>query len=208
MRTPKLSAKTLLVQDHSSQKMGLLLVLLLLSSIVMSLFALIPVQGPLFFHSLHFSPKRTAFLISTLTASSCVASLILAVWRRRLSTSLTLGLGLSALAFSFNWLGHADRWRDLLLSMIGIGAGVGLVIPCISALIGTLSPPGQKGKILGGLLTANYVGQFIAPIWSQSVLKTYDNYELFIGCALICGFIVSIVFLVGVFNLERRPRER
>jgi len=79
MRTPKLSAKTLLVQDHSSQKMGLLLVLLLLSSIVMSLFALIPVQGPLFFHSLHFSPKRTAFLISTLTASSCVASLILAV---------------------------------------------------------------------------------------------------------------------------------
>ncbi len=207
MRMEKADIKQLAFGDRSPRMLGLLLLLVLLSGAVMSFFALLPVQGPLFFHSLHFSPKRTAFLISTLTASSCLASLILAGWRRRLSTALTLCLGLSALSFSFNWLGHADRWRDLVLSMVGIGAGVGLVIPSISALIGTLTPPGQKGKILGVLLTANYVGQFMAPIWSQSVLETYDNNELFIACAAILGLLVALVLLISVLSLERRRRE-
>lgn len=207
MRSEKAEAKVPLATEKSGRGLSLLLGLILLSGTVMSLFALLPVQGPLFFHALHFSPKRTAFLISMLTASSCSASLALAVWRRHIASSLALLLGLSSLAISFTLLGHADRWRDLVLSMVGIGAGVGLVIPCISALIGTLTPSGQKGKILGALLTVNYVGQFLAPIWSQMILQDHDNYDLFILCAAIAGGLVLLVSLLTLFTLERARRE-
>ncbi|RYZ53836.1 MAG: MFS transporter [Proteobacteria bacterium] len=173
----------------------------------MSFFALVPVQGPLFFHALHFSPKRTSFLISMLTASSCSASLALAVWRRHISSSIALLAGLFALTVSFFWLGNADRWRDLVLSMVGIGAGVGLVVPCISALIGTLTPSGQKGKLLGALLTVNYVGQFLSPIWSQFLLQAHSNNDLFLFSSLIIGVFTASVVLITVFTLERASSE-
>lgn len=185
----------------------LVLTLVLLSASVMTLFALLPVQGPLFFHSLHFSPKRTAFLISTQTAASCCASLVLALWRRHVSSTFALLAGLTSLTIAFAWLGHADRWRDLVLSMVGIGAGVGLVIPCVSALIGTLTPSGQKGKFLGILLTANYVGQFVSPIWSQLVLQDHDNYDLFNLCAGVAGALALLVLITLIFTLERGRRE-
>lgn len=184
-----------------------IITLIVLSALIMSLFALLPVQGPLFFHDLNFSPKRTAFLLSILTASSCIASLSLALWRKRMSSTIALFLGLSGLALSLAWLGHADRWRDLVLSMVGIGGGVGLCIPCISALIGSLSRSGQKGKILGVLLTANYVGQFLAPIWSQSIVQEHGNNQLFKLSAGLAGILAVIVLGIILFTLDRSPRE-
>ncbi|MES2744103.1 MAG: MFS transporter [Bdellovibrionota bacterium] len=192
---------------RTSRNILRIFLLVLLSTTIMTLFALLPVQGPLFFHDLNFSPKRTAFLLSILTASSCVASLTLALWRQRISSIFALLIGLSGLAFSFAWLGHADRWRDLVLSMVGIGAGVGLCIPCVSALIGTLSPSGQKGKILGVLLTANYVGQFFAPIWSQPVVQRAGNHELFKLSAGLAGVLAVIILGITIFAVERRSGE-
>ncbi|RZA14365.1 MAG: MFS transporter, partial [Proteobacteria bacterium] len=195
------------IVERRSSRIPLILILVLLSATVMTLFALIPVQGPLFFHSLHFSPKRTAFLISTQTAASCAASLVLALWRRHVSSTVALFLGLLSLTGAFTLLGHADRWRDLVFSMVGIGAGVGLVIPCVSALIGTLTPTGQKGKFLGILLTVNYIGQFISPIWSQMLLQTHDNYDLFKLSGAIAGALAFVVLMIVLFTLERRRPE-
>ena len=181
--------------------------LILLSALIMSLFALLPVQGPLFFHELNFSPKRTAFLLSILTASSCIASLTLALWRHHVSSIIALFLGLSSLALSLAWLGHADRWRDLVLSMLGIGAGLGLCIPCISALIGTMTRSGQKGKILGVFLTSNYVGQFLAPIWSQAIVRDLGYHDLFKLSAGLAAGLAAIVLGVMIFTLDRARRE-
>lgn len=58
MRSEKAEAKVPLATEKSGRGLSLLLGLILLSGTVMSLFALLPVQGPLFFHALHFSPKR------------------------------------------------------------------------------------------------------------------------------------------------------
>lgn len=207
MRSVKAAERMQVKTDKSVRNFSLLLGLVILSASVMTLFALLPVQGPLFFHSLHFSPKRTSFLLSMQTAASCIASLGLALWRRHVPSAIALVLGMISLSISFAWLGHADRWRDLVLSMVGIGAGVGLVIPCISAMIGTLTPAGQKGKFLGALLTANYVGQFLAPIWSQGLLQEHNNNELFIFASIMAASLMIIVFSVTVFTLERGRRE-
>jgi len=203
MRNEKSGLKAQSTSEKSVRSIGLLLGLVLLSAAVMTLFALLPVQGPLFFHSLHFSPKRTSFLLSMQTAASCMASLALALWRRHVASAIALLLGLVSLSVSFAWLGHADRWRDLVLSMVGIGAGVGLVIPCISAMIGTFTPTGQKGKYLGALLTANYVGQFLAPIWSQIILQDHNNNDLFQFSSILAAGLILLVFLATVFTLER-----
>ncbi len=194
-------------EEKTLRHIVLILALITLSALISTLFALLPVQGPFFFHSLGFSPKRTAFLLSMHTAASSSASLFLALWRRKISTTIALFIGLLGLSLSFFWLGSADRWRDLVLSMVGIGAGVGLCIPCISALIGTLSRSGQKGKSLGVLLTLNYVGQFLAPIWSQMFLQTKSNSGLFHLSGALAGGLSLIVLATIIFTVERKPRE-
>ncbi len=75
-------------------------------------------------------------------------------------------------------------------------------------MIGTLTPVGQKGKFLGALLTANYVGQFLAPIWSQSILQDHNNNDLFIFSSILAACLMLIVFFATVFTLERgRPES-
>ncbi|RYZ58064.1 MAG: MFS transporter, partial [Proteobacteria bacterium] len=70
MRTEKNESIPFVKSERKTNQLPLIVCLIVLSGCIMSFFALVPVQGPLFFHALHFSPKRTSFLISMLTASS------------------------------------------------------------------------------------------------------------------------------------------
>lgn len=181
----------------------LILTLALLSASSMSLFALIPVQGPLFFlHSFSLTPRETALLISSLTASSSAASFVLAVWRPHLSYRLAIGLGLASIAAGFSLMVLADVWGLLLFSMIGIGAGVGIVVPCIHAIIASQTPSRLRGRVLGGLLSSNYVGQFLSPLWAHLILAQVGDRQLFAVTACMAMLLSTGVFISPLFDME------
>jgi MFS family permease len=80
------------------------LMLALLSSVGMSLFSLILVHGPLYFsQAAGIGPRGTAFLISSMTAASSLASLSLALWKRRMRGVSWVGYG--------SWFGF-DRFAS------------------------------------------------------------------------------------------------
>lgn len=186
---------------RSSRK--LILSLALLSASAMSLFSLVPVQGPLFFlNAFSLTPRETALLISSLTASSSSASFLLAFWRPHLSFRLAIGLGLASISAGFSLMVLAEVWGLLLFSMIGIGAGVGIVVPCIHAIIASRTPSRLRGRVLGGLLSSNYVGQFLSPLWAHLILAQTGDRQLFAVTAGIATVLSAVVFISPLFDME------
>ncbi|MEU2080826.1 hypothetical protein ABZ569_02820 [Streptomyces albus] len=52
----------------------------------------------------------------------------------------------------------------LLTVVIRCGTGAGLVAPDLNLLLSEIAPDGRHGRVLSGLVTAVFLGQFLSPL--------------------------------------------
>ncbi len=176
----------------SSRRMMALVILL--SVVAMSLFSLVPVHGPLFFKQvLHRGPRGTAFLISSLTAASSLSSLSLAVWRRHMRTEHLILLGFFSITASCLLMGMVPQFWVVWIAMLAMGMGIGLVVPCLQSWTAQRVGASGRGRALGFLTSANYIGQFLCPFWAHYFLARGGHLTLFQACTWIGAF-----FTLGV----------
>lgn len=195
------------------------------SMVAMSLFVIVPIQAPFYFgHRLGIGPSSTALLVSALTGASSLTSLAFAVWPARWSEKIILSLGFILMA---SGLAMLALWTDrlvLVAGMVAIGCGIGSIIPCINVWIAELVSPSHRGRAMGLLTSANYIGQFLTPVWSQGLLEAFGYEGLFLAAAQIA--LIQAVFLglslrrmktatpsleteIAVFpSAERKPKKQ
>jgi MFS family permease len=168
----------------------------------MGLFVLVPIQAPFYFgHRLGIGPSSTAILVSVLTGASSLTSLSFAVLKGRWSQKVILCVGFLCMTIGFLMLGLWTRRLVLAGGMAAIGCGIGSIGPCISAWIAELTSPGYRGRAMGLLTTANYLGQFSVPLWSQQLLEPYGYEGLFLTAALF-SFLCAVSVILSLRNLR------
>jgi MFS family permease len=174
----------------------ILVVIIFLTALIgMMLFYLIPVQIP-FYIKEQTSAGNT--LIGIAIASSTLSSAIVSLNYQRIKARwnfatiytfsfLFLGLGFFVIFFVTNYI-------FLLLGLLTTGIGMGVLIPNSNVWIVTLSPESMRGRIVGGLTTSVFVGQFISPFLIQPVLKITSTSGIFAFAGF--GFLlISSIFL-------------
>ena len=174
----------------------ILVVIIFLTALIgMMLFYLIPVQIP-FYIKEQTSAGNT--LIGIAIASSTLSSAIVSLNYKRIKARwgfatiysfsfLFLGLGFFIIFFVSNYI-------LLLLGLLITGIGMGVLIPNSNVWIVTLSPESMRGRIVGGLTTSIFVGQFISPFLIQPVLEITSTSGIF----AFAGFgllLISAIFL-------------
>lgn len=168
----------------------------------MGLFVVVPIQAPFYFgHRLGIGPTSTAILVSVLTGASSLTSLSFAFLKGRLSQKIILVGGFLAMTIGFLMLSLWTRRLVLAGGMAAIGCGIGSIGPCISAWIAELTSPSYRGRAMGLLTTANYLGQFSVPLWSQQLLEPYGYEGLFLTAALV-SFLCSVSVILSLRNLR------
>ncbi len=168
----------------------------------MGLFVVVPIQAPFYFgHRLGIGPTSTAILLSVLTGASSLTSLSFAILKGRWSQKMILCLGFLAMTIGFLMLSLWTRRLVLAGGMAAIGCGIGSIGPCISAWIAELTSPNYRGRAMGLLTTANYLGQFSVPLWSQPLLEPYGYEGLFLTAALL-SFLCSLSVMLSLRNLR------
>ncbi|WOF15434.1 MFS transporter [Methanoplanus sp. FWC-SCC4] len=105
------------------------------------------------------------------------------------------------------FLSMISTYAGVIISMVIFGAGFGLLIPICNAWITDIAPDESRGKLVGGLNTAVYAGQFLSPVLAWPVVSLFGYgapfglYSVFGAfCMLIC-FAGAVVFLF--FRRER-----
>jgi MFS family permease len=164
----------------------------------MVIFFMVPVEMPFLLTELTGADGRQVGLALALqTLVAAVVSLQYVRIKSRLSFQaitalvfLTMGLGYVVIPFS---TGFAAVILGLLLS----GIGVGLIFANANVWLVSSVPAAVRGRAVGGLTTALFLGQFMSPIFSQPVIRQFGLAGAF-GVAGIVALLLAAVFMVVV----------
>ena len=164
----------------------------------MVLFYLAPVQLPfLLSQRLEAGGTGIGLALGVMTVTSAGASFLFARIQRRLDSPGVLILTFAVMAPGLALVGWAGAWVWVLLGMAVFGVSVGLLGPNLALWISALVPASQRGRALGNLTTAVFLGQFLSPVLSSPVTLAGGSLGLVFlhGAALACMVSISVVAL-------------
>jgi MFS family permease len=163
--------------------------------LAMMLFYVIPVQIPFYFKELTAASNTLIGLaIGGSTLTSTVVSLNYKRIKQRWDFPIIYFFSFFFLGLGFLVIYSVSDYIFLLLGLLVCGIGMGVMIPNSNVWVVSLSPESMRGRIVGGLTTSIFVGQFISPFLIQPVitLTSTSGIFLFSGIALI---LISISYL-------------
>ena len=80
---------------------------------------------------------------------------------------------------------------------------MGVLIPNSNVWVVTLSPESMRGRIVGGLTTSVFIGQFISPIVTEPVLQLTSANHIY-AIASIGMFLISVAYLIHAIFSNRQ----
>jgi MFS family permease len=86
-------------------------------------------------------------------------------------------------------------WILVLLGLSLAGAGLGLLVPNLNVWLADETPPAERGRALGGLTTALFLGRFLSPIVGQPVIASVGSGGLFLRAVALL-LLISPLFWV------------
>jgi len=107
------------------------------------------------------------------------------------------------MAAGFGLVAMATQVWIVLCGLALVGAAAGIQLPTINNWLMDIASAGARGKVLGGLTTAIFLGQFISPLLFTPLLHvvSYTGFFLILAAAMV----LTAVLLRTVFRyLERQ----
>jgi MFS family permease len=187
-------------------------IIYILTVLTMLMFYMIPVQLPYVIQARGFGGSWEAGVaIAVCTLASAFASLSYAQLKTRLSFTKVLMCLYFCLASGYGVIAHAPNYGILLLGLILAGTGVGLVLPNMNIWLNAKTPAALRGKILGGLTTCIFLGQFCSPLVIQQIVQRSSldySYVVAAGALFFLGLMAAskLVFLTPAASPTSQPK--
>lgn len=159
----------------------------------MLLFYMVPVQLPFLLKSLGIEKNSWAGLaIVTSTFMGALTSASYQKVKVRLSYMQIYALSFAFMGIGFGIVGFAQSYATIIAGMVFGGLGMGFLMPNPSLWLMSLAPPKIRGRLIGGLTMAVFLGQFFSPIISQPVANQWS-----LSVAFAAGGVVMLLMAVG-----------
>jgi MFS family permease len=175
---------------------GLTYGIALLTQIV---FYLIPVQLPFYLKNLvNASATQSGLAIALSTLFSAISSILYQRVKERISFISVYGLAFLNMALGYGLISLANGYGVVLPGLAIAGLGMGLLMPNMNFCLTSISPAAARGRVLGGLTTSFFLGQFLSPLVSQPLSQLVGlgtTYGL-AGAVMAILAIVAMVFVV------------
>jgi len=166
---------------------------------------IIPVFLPFFLNQ--FSDVSSAQVGQFLSIPT-ITSLIIAINYQKIKSKVSFA-GLMAICFlvmgiTFLLYGSALSLVTVAIGQLVAGIGLGLMYPTLNIWVLSLSPVSMRGRLMGGLTTAIFLGQFLTPIAVQPLVDQSSLGESF----RTVGIIALIIYVIFLFNAYRNKTKK
>ncbi|MFE6860165.1 MFS transporter [Nocardia sp. NPDC057668] len=171
--------------------------LYLLAFAVTLAFYMAPTQLPFLLTELRVGPALVGVVIAVTTLSSVLGALAFPALRSRWSSSLLTAASIALLGLGWVVVGTAHTVAQVVAGLLVGGFGVGLAVPNLNLRLSDLAPVAVRGRILSGLVTGIFLGQFLSPLLVQPLLRStgIGGAFLWTGLAMIAGAALAFVAL-------------
>jgi MFS family permease len=133
-------------------------------------FYLIPVQLPFYLKQLFSAgASQSGLAIALATLFSAMASLLYRQIKAKLSFTAIYGIAFLNMGIGYCFISLGTAYPVVLLGLAIAGSGLGLLMPNMNFCLTSVTPDAMRGKILSGVTTSLFLGQFLSPVLSQPV---------------------------------------
>jgi MFS family permease len=163
----------------------------------MIVFYIGPTQMPFLLETVgRLAPSQVGFALGLFTLSSAIVSLLYARIRAQFGFQAIAAIGFALLGLGWMVSGLASGLPWILIGFVIAGMGGGLLMPNWMNWLAVLSSPAMRGRLIGGLTTALYLGQFFSPALVQvfvpsvglnAVVTGFGTVAVLVGAALGAG---------------------
>lgn len=183
---------------------GLVPALYLVALVGTSVFFMAPTQLPFLLTGLDVPTAVVGLIVASSTASSAVAAMAFARAQRRFDRATLTGVSLALLGLGWIIVGAAPSVPSIVLGVLIGGLGVGLVVPNLNLWISETTSPARRGRVLGGMVSAIFVGQFLSPLVAAPLLGPLGISSTFIAA----GALAALLGGAAAVALRRFPGQR
>ncbi|WP_017537003.1 MFS transporter [Nocardiopsis halophila] len=148
------------VRTTTSRILGVY-VLALVATLV---FYMAPTQLPFLLSGHGTGPALTGAVIAGSTLTGAVGALAFPALRRRLTPSAITAISVALLGAGWLLVGTAGTVGPIAAGLLVGGVGVGFIVPNLNLRLSELARPDRRGRVLSGLVTAIFLGQFLSPL--------------------------------------------
>jgi MFS family permease len=111
--------------------------------------------------------SQSGLAIAFATLFSAASAIAYKQIKARLSFMGIYAIAFLSMAVGYLVIGFASTYAMVLVGLAIAGAGLGLLMPNMNVCLTSVTPGSLRGRVLGGLTTAFFFGQFVSPILSQ-----------------------------------------
>ncbi len=189
-------------QIQKSPSQVALLGIYALTFISMVAFYLVPVQLPFYLATVAtVTNTQVGIAIACMTLTSAIVSM----FYRRIKAHMSF-LGICVLIYlamggGYMIIGSAQGYWGVLMGLVMAGLGLGMLMPNINVWVNAIATPATRGRALGGLTTALFLGQFFSPIVSEPITAVIglDRVYYWFGIGM-------VVLAIGLLAIARKFR--
>ncbi len=167
-----------------------------LSFLGMAVFYMMPVQVPFLIQQISgVGNAATGIALGTTTFMGGLASFRYPWLKRRFTHYQLYGITFSIIGLGFLFISLAESYGTLYPGLVIAGLGAGLIMPNSNLCLVTISSPSTRGRILGGLTTFIFLGQFASPLMFQPIVSMTSIKKgfLYLSIVLIVFAVISLV---------------
>jgi MFS family permease len=205
-RSPK--ASTVSTTTNQTTPIAVLAIIYGLTTLSQIAFYLIPVQLPFFLDGLvKAAPTQSGMAIALCTLFSAAASLTYGKLKQRMEFTAFLPIIFGLMGIGYLLIGQSSSWAQALVGLAVSGMGLGILMPNMTVWLSSAVADSSRGKALGWLSTSMFLGQFLSPIVTQPLTKSFGLG----GTYALTGELLTVValgfalFKSQVRNLTRNP---
>jgi MFS family permease len=144
--------------------------------------------------------------IAAMTLVAGVTALLYKRVKRNLGYISIAALAFVVMGGGYAFIGYADNLSLVVIGLVVAGLGAGLLMPNANVWATSVAPAVTRGRALGGLTAALFLGQFLSPLVVQPLTAASSLSMTFVIVGLV-SVVIAVCFLVitRVNERERRP---
>jgi MFS family permease len=159
------------------------------------IFYLIPVQIPFYLKTLvNANASQSGLAIAFCTLFSAAASMNYGKIKQKLDFISILAFSFGLMGIGYTLVSFGSSYIGVLIGLAIAGMGLGLLMPNLNLWVSSEVPDLIRGRVLGGLTTFFFLGQFLSPIATQPFSKQVGlgwTYGIAGGLLLLLGLVLA-----------------
>lgn len=170
-------------------------------------FYMIPVQMPFMLSKLQgISNTQVGLAIASMNITSITLAMNYARFRRRLSFSGIMGLSYLLVFLGYWQISRGNTYAAMIVGIMVSGLGFGLIMPNINLWLISVAPAQLRGRLVGYLNSALFLGMFLSPIVLQPLIRKGGLNHTFWNVGLMI-MVLGVLLLVWARFSARKSKK-